>query len=331
MSFSSIIGPTVSNDGNPQLKPPHVIINVPTASGIGAGAGKGAAISAGFAGVNAGRVLTVVKDGLYSCSIKIKDASLRLVRIFAKFIDDTQALSGLFKKVATRFLPLVEYARGLPDHYRKFKDVLNNTRDCIDLWSLASDIDYWVNNRFKDDPTLQRCGRGMILTTNVLAITCWLGEIGALQLGKAAEAIGNVRLFSFIPKVVSSVPVLRNMPKLISAANAIGNLRVFSLVTKISLGYAAHRALAIAYAFFAANAYQRLQNPGLSDIQKTDARWELAHSASEVALDAMVVVGVTSTVALGLVGTACMALLIKKFIFRMDNSKEINKAIPVKV
>lgn len=283
-------------------------------------------------GTWSGRAIEVVKEGFCQGFTKLKGATLDTIHYVGATVGNADQLSTVFKRIQLRLLPLIEELRGTPNRFAKLKAGLDDTRNTIDLFLLANDIDYFVNGHYKKDQKDNKYtffGRIALFATNILGTAAWLVDLGVLNLSKAAKAIGNVRLFSFVPKVISYIPGIRSMPLLQSVAAAIGNVRVFSFVARFSLCYLANRALTVSFIFFGADAYQRMKQPG-NYHQLTQAKWEFARCVSEVALDALVVVGVTSAIGLGLLGSACLFMAIKNFVYNIQHKKELDQPRPAK-
>jgi hypothetical protein len=241
---------------------------------------------------------------------------------------DSNALAAFFRKLDKHVLRMMEHVGNLPGYFNRFGAAIRSAVAVIDFAQVAADIDYFINGKFKQDNKINIAGRVAACVADVGGALLWLEEMSFYSLSKAAAAIGNVRIFSFVPKVVSIIPGVRNCTRLQSVAATVGNLRVFSFITKISLGFVAERALTLAYAFFAIESFKRLIEPG-TGIQKVQASLDLASYSAELALDALLTVGVASTVVLGIAGATCLTLALASFLHKVSHEKELKKATVV--
>lgn len=280
------------------------------------------------ASVWSGRAVTAVKDGLYTCAASIAHVFQNTIRVLGSLIGDTNELSAVFKRLQLYTVPLIETLKGTPNKFAKLKNSLQNCRDSIDLFQLADDAVYFARGDYKKSSSLSVAGRISLFVTNVTGTAAWLTSLGVINLGKAAKAIGNLRIFSLVPAIISSIPGLRDMPRLNSIANTIGNVRVFSFINKISLGFVAERALGLAYVFWAADAFRRLISSESNVYQKTQAAIDLASKSIMIALDAMMLVGVTCAIGFGVLGTVSLGLTLTNYVYSLYHDKEL-KAQPL--
>lgn len=136
-----------------------------------------------------------------------------------------------------------------------------------DLCELTNCFNWVINNGLINDYTKKYycsiIANVALFPTNMLTIVCYCRDFGITSfdsLGKAANAVGNARFFSWVPFVVNKVqhlPIIRAIPNLSSHAQAISNIRVLSFVAKWAAGPACMTTLCVAYIFFAADTRQK--------------------------------------------------------------------------
>lgn len=280
-------------------------------------------------GVWSGRAVTALKNGMHACATAITHVFQNSLHVVSSLFSSPGDVYGVFKKLQVYTLPLIEKLNGTPNKFEKMKTGLQHFRGCTDLVQLGADVAYVANGEYKKDRPLSVAGRISFIVTNIVGTAAWLTHLGVVNLSAAAKAIGNVRIFGLVPAVIAYVPGLRDMPKLQGIANAIGNVRVFGIIDKLSLGFVTERALGLAYMFFAADAAKRLIEPG-NAFQKTQAGIDLLEKLSVVALDAMMLIGLTSVIGFGLVGTVSLGLTLTNFIYKLNHDKELKQPLPMK-
>lgn len=271
-----------------------------------------------------GRSISLIENGAKSISCKIVHLAQNVLVGLSALCEDTNALAALFRKLDKHVLRMFEQTARIPGYFDKFADSIRSTTGVIDFVQVAADADYFFNGKFKDDNKLSISAKIALTITDVGGSLLWLEEMSFFTLSKAAASIGNVRIFSFVPKLISSIPVIRDFAGLQRLAATIGNARIFSWISKISLGFIVERALTIGYLFLAAESIQRLIQPGNS-YQKTQASLDLASYVSELALDALLTIGVTSVIGLGAVGSVCITFALSSFAYKLFHQDELKK------
>jgi hypothetical protein len=116
------------------------------------------------------------------------------------------------------------------------------------------------------------------------------------------------------------------MPVLSRTAAAIGEFRVFSFITKTSMHFVAVRALTLTYALLAIDAAQRLFVESGTREQKIQAGLDLSLYSAELALDALMTIGVAHLGIMGAAGVGAIALVVADVAYRMFHQKELNEA-----
>lgn len=215
-----------------------------------------------------------------------------------------------------------------------FARMLRNHIAVVDFLQLAKDADYFINQRYKEvrdengnlvtvrDTFAAIGGNVASFVADIGGSVLWLEELGFLKLGQMADAIGKVKVFGCVPKLVSCVPVLGKLEVVSKAARAIGDLRVFSCIAKISLTFVTLRALDLMFAFFAIDSimkYRKAEN----DPQKICAALHLSSYIAELALSALLLAGVTNLIGLGVLGGTAITLAFSAFFYRNAHSEEV--------
>ncbi len=277
-------------------------------------------------GALSGRAISSVQTGGQAFFAKTGEVFTKGLDVVGAHVEDPVIISSICKKMELHCLPLVEHLKDAPDQFKKLKPGLRAARDTIDVLQLACDADYFITRKYKGDSKQTIAARISLLITNIFGTCAALIDFGCKSIGTFFNSLGNVRVFSFVPKLIASVPGLRDMPRLQRIAESIGNVHVFGVFNKLSLGYIAERFLGLTYAFFAADAIRRLIQPGTA-VQKKFAGIELASSVSEVGLNVMTAVGVTNIIGLGILGTVCLSLAVTRFVYNHFHEKEIKQHV----
>lgn len=255
---------------------------------------------------------------------------------------DSSATAGVFRKLNQYVLNFFEHLSGARGSLSKFSTFIGHQVAFIDFVQLASDINYFVCGKFREekdsngeivkprDHGIVVGGRVAFFTAGIGGALLWLQDISFISLSKAAAAIGEARIFSFVPSVISSVPILRDLPKLQNFAKAVGEFRVFSFIKNFRCLSVTLRALDLGYTLFAVEATRRLITAS-NQAQAISAGIDLSSYLSELVLSALVFAGVTNVVGLGVVGATCIALTVSSFLYRITHNNEIKQKIQLTV
>lgn len=253
---------------------------------------------------------------------------------------DTNALASVFRKVDGFILNAVEVIRNIPGYFNAYGQSLHQAIGVIDTLQVAGDVDYFYNKKYKGNSDLSFASHVALAVTNAGGAVLWLNELTFINLSKAASTIGEtrafsalaslkeVRLFSYVPKVVARIPGVSQLPRVQAAASVIGELRVFSPLFKITMNSFVLRSLTLTYALMAAESFQRWMQPG-NEAQMRQAGLDFGWFTSELVIDAAVTFGMTNVIGLGALATACAALAASTVIHRAYNAKALKEPIPV--
>lgn len=251
---------------------------------------------------------------------------------------DSNAIAAVFRKMDQHVLKCFEYLTDAKGGLNRLSNFLKSQVAFIDFTQMASDIYYFGCGKFREqrnergeivkqkDPDLVVAAKVSLSLANTGGNLLWLQEMGFLSLSKAAATIGEVRLFSAVPKIVSSLPVLRDMPALQNVAKSIGEFKAFGFINHVSCLPLVLRGLDLGHALLAIDASNRLAM-AINDAQMISASLDLSTYLSELVLSAMVFVGVTNVISLGIAGMACITLVASSFLYRISHEKEINQKL----
>ncbi|MEI8125458.1 MAG: hypothetical protein WCG42_06865 [Parachlamydiaceae bacterium] len=241
--------------------------------------------------------------------------------------DTTTEMASVCRKIYQYHLNLTESLIKAPQKFSKLSTILSAFVDVIDGVQLIGDIEYFVQAKFREDSFVKVAARVATFAADVGGTLIWLQSMAFINLSKAATSIGNARTFSFVPKLLSSIPGLCNIPSLQSAAQKLGKERVFSFVAKVSPTFAVLRILDIMYSFLAIDAGQRLAQ-AKNQAQKINATIDLSSCATELGLSVAVLAGATNAVALGVLGVVSIGLTISSLLYRAAHEKDICQEKP---
>jgi hypothetical protein len=251
---------------------------------------------------------------------------------------DSNAIAAVFRKLDQHVLKFCEYMSDAKDSLGRCSHFLKSQVAFIDFVQMASDVYYFGCGKFREERNekgeiTKQADAGVLVAAKVslsLANTggnfLWLNEMGFFSLSKAAAAIGEVRLFGIVPKAVASIPALREMSSLQSVAKSIGEFKAFGFIKHVSLLPLVLRGLDLGYALLAIDASNRLA-VAINDAQVISASLDLSAYLSELVLSAMVLIGITNVISLGLAGATCIALAASSFLYRATHQQEISQKI----
>lgn len=249
---------------------------------------------------------------------------------------DANAVAAVCRKLDQHVLKFCEYLKDAKGSLGRCSSFMKSQVAFIDFAQIAADVYYFGCGKFKEkrneqgeiikarDADLVVAAKVSLGLANTMGGFLWLEEMGFFSLSKAAAAIGEVRLFSLVPKTVSSIPVLRDISSLQSIARSIGEFRAFSFVKNLNCLFLVLRGLDLGYALLAIDASNRLAKAS-NNAQVVSASLDLSSYLSELMLSGMLLVGVTNIVSLGLAGTTCIAFTVSSFLYRITHDKEINQ------
>lgn len=267
-----------------------------------------------------GRSVNSVKEGK-SCS-RTANSVQKTFNIAGEAISDPNVLASVFRRLNCQVLNALALVKKIPNCLSKFRAAADSFVGYVDTVQLVGDVHYFYNRKYKADNKLRVASHAALFVADAGGALMWFQEMSFIKLSQVAKALGEVRLFSFVPKVISSIPNVRNMPNLAQKAASLGNLRVFSFLNTLTVGLVAARALALYYLLSAANNLKTLVKEGTS-FDKKQARFDLFYNTSEFALNTLLIIGIANTVGLGVLGATCIATGLASFAHKTIN-KNVN-------
>lgn len=259
---------------------------------------------------------------------KIGNAVCSVVQNFfwgsSVLVADSFMIATIGRKLGNQVLNLCEYIHGVPGSLQDFARMIRHCVAVIDFVQIAHDINYFMfSKEVSKADGLTISAKLSFFAANVGGVLLWMQDMSFCILKNTAAKLGEVRLFSFVPKVVSSIPVIREFKTLQTVAKAMGELRVFSFLQKLSLLPIVLRALDIGYACLAVDAAIKLGKAD-SYVKTIASSLDLSAYLSELFLNAIIFAGVTNVVALGVAGTACIAFAASSYLYKAGHEKELN-------
>lgn len=293
-----------------------------------------------------GRAVSAATSTVCSATNAAANAVVKTVQVTIKSISevtsDTNAVATFYRKMEKHVIEFIEHINEFPGSFGKMAGTLKKAVAFIDFVQLAGDLNYVVNKKYKEktdekgnviklaDSKAMIAAHAAMATADAGGALLWMQDLGFLNLSKTAEALGQVKLFSFVPNAVASVPSLQKIGFIERAAQAIGNFKVFGHLSKLSCLTVTLRALDLMYAFFALDAAQRIiKAPNAT--HRTSATLDLSSYISELVLSALLLAGVTNIVGLGIAGSTCIVTALTSFAYRVNHHEELKKFTKVNV
>ncbi|HEV8051751.1 MAG TPA: hypothetical protein VGP47_04590 [Parachlamydiaceae bacterium] len=280
-----------------------------------------------------GRGASALSYGVSKASDGIVTVAQKMFSSMNYIFSDTSATAGFFRKFDHHILRFLEHVGNAPGKLSIAHTHIRRNVAFIDFVQVIADVEYFVRGKFKAsvnekgeikprDTNAVIGGKFSFMVADMCGALLWLNEMSFISLSKAATAIGEARVFNVVPKIISSIPVLRDMSGLQKVAKAVGEFRLFSFVKNTSMLFVTLRAIDLGYALFAIDAGRRLLNAS-NDIQKISASLDLSSYLAELTLSAIMLAGVTNVVGLGIVGITCVTLAVTSALYRAKHEDQI--------
>lgn len=228
---------------------------------------------------------------------------------------DPNTLASVLRRLNCQVLDAIALARTIPASLYKFKAAGTSYIGFVDTLGVLGDLQYFSRKDYKKDSNLQVAGRSALAVANAGGALLWFEELKFFKLSHIAHKLGEVRLFSKVPTLVKSIPLVRDIPHLTQAANSLGKVHVFSGLKNLSMCLIAARALVLYYLFSALNSMRKIAQTH-DAVERKQAGLDLSYYASELALNSLLIVGVASTAGLGALGATCVATGLASFTYR---------------
>ncbi|MBA3815053.1 MAG: hypothetical protein H0X29_00725 [Parachlamydiaceae bacterium] len=263
----------------------------------------------------AGRSVSSVKQCPGSISSRLISGAQRVINMLGLVVSSPSTLAFVFRRMNCQVINAIDQVKKMPAYLFRFRGASESFTRCVDAVEFIKDIQYFYDKEYRNDNKLQVTSHIAISVANVGGTLLRMQEMGFIKLGQAAKAIGEVRLFSFVPKVIASIPLVRDIQSLERAAASLGKIQVFSGLSRLSLGLIAGRALMLFYVVSALNSLQTIANNGSSS-DKTQAGLDLSYYLSELTLNVLLTMGVASVAGLGVLGATSIATGLASFAYK---------------
>ena len=268
------------------------------------------------------KAIVRVTDAVFNCTLTF----------IARSIEETSTLSVIGRKLDRHILPMIQQVRELPvNHFKRFSTAIRALVGAIDCAQAAADFEWLSSGRFIKESLPSIYGKFCLTLSDVSYALLWLNDIGLANLSKASAALGEMRLFSFAPIVVSRVDWLQNQPYLQQAAASLGELRVFSFFEKINLTLFADTTLAISCLFFMRKVFDELHHATKFN-QKERIFIALTDGlclTSELAINAVRIAGCAGVLGLGIMSCVSVSLAITSLGWRSVYAARVTTTNPL--
>jgi hypothetical protein len=146
-----------------------------------------------------GRIYSTAHRFLQSFFEKVCHVVFHIFYILKTLCDNPIALTDVFRNLHGHVLPYLQLRSGIPNHYDELSQVLLSGINVTDSIQIATNVDYFVNSKSKNDAKLHIAGRTALFTAHLGLCCLWLAQIGLINLEKLAGALGKASLFNVLP------------------------------------------------------------------------------------------------------------------------------------
>jgi hypothetical protein len=238
--------------------------------------------------------------------------------------EDTRAPSNVFRHFDRNVLVLfTQFKIFAVEGASKVARTIVGVMDCIQV---VMEMDYFLGRRLQADRKENRqaaiAGHGAFAVASLGGVALWAHDLSYINLSKMAANLSRTKVFSFVPTVLSSIPVLKDMTKLQEVAASIGKMRLFRKIVKLSLVSFVQHAFALGYFCFAIDAIQKI-NSSRDQITISSAKWDLYYYTAELAFEALVLAGITNAIGMGLMASIAVLLAIKSYSYKTVHKHEL--------
>lgn len=238
-------------------------------------------------------------------------------------VSHSSTFATVIRKFDKNLLAIIETYRNVPGYFDKFRETLKDTVGILDFLLIVGDINYFFTTKFWKDSALEIAKNVSLTVVDFGGALLWLEDLGFFDLSKAAQKLGEVKLFSYAPAVIAKIPVLKKVEWLGRAAEKLGQVKVFSILTKIRLEKVVDGALYFGYGFLTLSAFQKAVESQDKEHTFRAAAIECAYYAAELATSILIGVGLTNVFGLGALAATCVALSVAKLAYTAINRAEL--------
>lgn len=243
--------------------------------------------------------------------------------VIKESISHASTFATVIRKFDKNLLAIIETYRNVPGYFDKFRESLKDTVGILDFLLIVGDVNYFFTTKFWKDSALEIAKNVSLSIVDFGGALLWLEDLGFFDLSKAAQKLGEVKLFAYAPLVVSKIPVLKNVEWLGRAAEKISQVRVFSILTKIRLEKVVDGALYFGYGFLTLSAFQQARESQDKVHTFRAAAIECSYYAAELATSILIGVGLTNVFGLGALAATCVTLSVAKLAYTAINRAEL--------
>lgn len=285
-----------------------------------------------------GEAFGAFKSAVYAVLGKVSSIAGLIFNPIGELPRDTGVNAGITRKIGKYILPVLQVAGQRFGWARAATFVSHLQASCCDvadifeLARVAVPINYFWNGVYKDEreTDLGIAGQAVAAVADISAVPLALHDFDLIDLGRISESLGNIRYLSFL----AAIPLAT--VSFIASTIAHG---FFALNTFNKLRKAEQKAARTETQEDAATILRKMQKRGkykgvtaLGVAQLAEARKEIAHVRkekivakkyelggyiSDLALDALLIAGVTSLSLLALAGSVCVAFNLASMIHQV--------------
>lgn len=264
------------------------------------------------------RTINHVKCAVKTICIRTGEVAQKTLKVADRIVSDPNALASICRRVNFQVIEALDHLKKIPGYLGKFRMACGSFVGVVDAIQVIDDIKWLCTKQYKNDSDLKLASRMAVCVANVTETLSWLQNLSFIHLSRTAAALGEVRLFSFVPKVVAKIPLVRTIPIVMRSATWIGNAKVFSCLGRLSLGAIGGRAIMLYYMLSIADNIKTISKAETA-FDKTQAALDISYCLSELTLTALLTLGIASVAGIGILGATSVVTGIASFAHK--NSK----------
>ncbi len=191
---------------------------------------------------------------------------------FVASLTDTPRLAALVKKITECVGPALAHWGNYMSTWAEASKHFVGMVEAFDLLELIGDANYFFNGGYLKDRAKKHynavAAHIALVPANIIGTCLFVRDVFSVSfsaVGSFAAAVGRIRVFGFVPKLAGLVqtwPVFRSIPDLAGKTAWVGNLQVFGFVSRVSILTVLRSVVAVAHAYFMADAIKRFITSG---------------------------------------------------------------------